>query len=214
MRPRVRTPAIIAVQLDPIGAVPDLVANHADQAIHAIGLFGALRDAPLERKTLGRVTTGGDDGAGGSENSRPGNDALVDGLLEFHIRVTGAFGSEIAHGSESGEQGGIEMVHGARHAQRQAFMRHLVVPRGFIVWVQEHVRVAFNQARHESEAGKIDDLGAGGGIAFRASRFDAVAFDADGPIVVHRVAVKDPGRFQHDDGLRLSDNRKKDGEKK
>ena len=55
MRTGERAPAVVAVELDPVGAVADLVAHHADQAIDAVGLFAALRHAPLGREALGAV---------------------------------------------------------------------------------------------------------------------------------------------------------------
>src|ERR1017187_8853873 len=89
-------PAIVAVQLDPIGAMPDLVAHHTDQAVDAVGLLGALRHAPFQRESFGRVTARRHDGARGGENSRTRDDALIHRLLEFHIGVTRALGAQIA----------------------------------------------------------------------------------------------------------------------
>src|ERR1035438_2872129 len=71
-----RPPSIIAVELDPVGAVANLVAHHAREAIHAAGLFGALGNAPFEREALGTVGPGSHDGARGSQHAGAGNDAL------------------------------------------------------------------------------------------------------------------------------------------
>ena len=65
MRAGMGAPAIVGVEFDPIGAVADLVAHYADQAVDAVGLFGALGDAPFLSVTLGAVGAGGYDGAGG-----------------------------------------------------------------------------------------------------------------------------------------------------
>ncbi len=104
MRAGQRAPAVIAVELDPVGAVADLVAHYAGQAVDAVGLFRALRHAPFEREALGSVAAGGDDGARGGEHARAGNDALLDRLLQFDIGVARAFGAQVADGGEAGHQ--------------------------------------------------------------------------------------------------------------
>ncbi len=162
VRARKRAPAVVAVELDPIGAVADLVAHHAREAIDAVGFFGALRDAPFERESLGGVAAGGDDGARRGEHARTRNDALVHGLLELDIGVAGALGAQVAHGGEAGHERGAQVVDGARGAQSEALMRHLVVPDGLVVGMQEDVGMALDQARHQGGARQLDHLGAGG----------------------------------------------------
>ena len=95
MRARTGPPSIIAVKLDPIGAVSDLVTHHANQAIHAVGLFRALRNTPLQRIAFGRVATSRHDRTRGSQYPRPRDYPLVHGLLQFHVGVSGAFGSQV-----------------------------------------------------------------------------------------------------------------------
>ena len=162
MRAGPGAPAVVAVELDPIGAVADLVADHADERVDAVGLLGALGHAEFEREALGRVAAGGDDGARGGEHARAGNDALIDGLLELDIGVAGALGAEVAHGGEAGHQGGAQMIDGAGGAQGEALVHHLVVPRGLVVGVEQNVRVAFDQAGQQGRAGQVDHLGVGG----------------------------------------------------
>src|SRR6478736_392747 len=55
----VRTPAIVRVDLDPVGAVLDLIAHHAREALDAVRFFGALRDAVhvLRGESLRRILT-------------------------------------------------------------------------------------------------------------------------------------------------------------
>ena len=103
------------------------------ERVDAIGFFGALRDAPFERETLGGVTAGGDDGARRGEHAGAGYDALFDGLLELHIGVAGALRAEVAHGGEAGHERGAQVVDGARGAQSEALMQYLVVPGGLVV---------------------------------------------------------------------------------
>src|ERR1035437_409255 len=133
MRARKRAPTVVAVELDPIGAVADLIAHHADERARSIGFLGALRDAPFERESLGAVRAGGDDGARRGEHAGTGNDALVDGLLEFDSGVAGALGAEVAHGGAAGDPRGAQVVDGARGAQSEALMQDLVVPGGLVV---------------------------------------------------------------------------------
>ncbi len=93
-----------------------------------------------------------------------------------------------------------QMIDRARGAQRQAFVRHLIVPGRLVVGVQQDVRVAFDQPGHERGAGEVDDLRTGGGDAGgRSGGFDAVAVHAHGPAFVHGFAIEDARGFE--DGL-------------
>ena len=204
-------PAIVAVELDPIGAVADLVAHHAGQAVDAVGLFGALRHAPFERESFGRVAAGGHDGARRGEDPRTGDDALVDGLLEFDIGVGGALGAQIADRGEARHEGGAQVIHGARDAQGEAFVSHLIVPRSFVVGVEQDVGVAFDEAGEQRGAGEIDDLGVGGVDGRGGSGgLDAVAADADGPGFVGGLAIEDAGGFEDGDVLREGGEREEE----
>ena len=77
MRAGMGAPAIVGVEFDPVGAVADLVADYAGQAVDAVGFFGALGDAPFLSETLGAVGAGRYDGASGGQNPGPGYDALI-----------------------------------------------------------------------------------------------------------------------------------------
>src|SRR5256885_1550362 len=52
MRTGVRSPAVIAIQLDPVRAASDLVSDNFHQTIDSIRFFGALRNMPLEHKAF------------------------------------------------------------------------------------------------------------------------------------------------------------------
>ena len=211
MRARKRAPAVVAVELDPIGAVADLIAHHADQRVDAVGFLGALRDAPFERESLGGVSSGGDDGAGGGEQAGTGNDALIDGLFELHIGVAGALGAQVAHGGEAGHERGAQVVDGARGAQSEALMQDLVVPDGLVVSMQENVRMALDEAWHQGGARQLDDFGAGGVDAGgRAGSFDAIPGHPDGPARVHGLPVEHARRLQQQGGGRLRLDRERD----
>jgi hypothetical protein len=66
------------------------------------------------------------------------------------------FGAEVALGRETSLQRPLGLDDGARGAQRQRLVEHLIVPQGLVVWVEEEVRVALDQAGHQGCAGKVD----------------------------------------------------------
>ena len=98
-----RPPAVVGVDLHPVGAVADLVAHDPHERA-VVGLFGALRHAPVERVASGAVTAGGDDGACGDQQPRAGHDALLDRLLQLDVGVAGALGAQVAQRREAGQQ--------------------------------------------------------------------------------------------------------------
>src|SRR5271165_5034096 len=130
MRAWIRTPAVIAIEFDPIRAMPDLVAHDTDEAVYAVSLFSALRHAPLERKALGAVASGGDDRAGRSQDARTRNNSLLYRLLQFDVGISRAFSSEIANRGEAGQQRVAQVVDRASRAKRQPFLSYLIVPDG------------------------------------------------------------------------------------
>src|SRR5262249_10587396 len=58
----VRTSAVVAVDLDPVGTLAGLIANHANQ-VRAIGFLCALGHEPFGRKSFRLVHACRDDGA-------------------------------------------------------------------------------------------------------------------------------------------------------
>src|SRR5437762_9193084 len=70
----VRSPAVIGIDLDPVGAPSDLITNDASQAVDAIGFFGALRNAPFGSITLRGIAAGCDDRARDREHAWTGNE--------------------------------------------------------------------------------------------------------------------------------------------
>ena len=91
----------VQADLSDSSAVADLIANYTRDAVD-VGLFRALRNAPFECETLWLIAARGDDRARGGENPGPRNDFLIHGLLQSHIGVTRAFGSQVADGGEAG----------------------------------------------------------------------------------------------------------------
>ena len=79
----------------------------------------------------------------------------------------------------------------------ESLVSDLIVPRSFVVGVEEDVGVAFDEAGEQGGAGEVDDLGVGGVDGGGGSGgLDAVAADADGPGVVGGVAIEDAGGFE------------------
>src|SRR6185295_371004 len=116
-------PAIVGVDLDPVGAVSDLIAHHARETIDAVSFFRTLRHAPLRRITLWSITARRDDRARDDEHSRAGNDPLFDCLFQTNVRVARAFGAEIANRGEAGHERVTQVVRGPRGAQGQRLVR-------------------------------------------------------------------------------------------
>src|SRR4051794_26874291 len=102
MRPALRSPTVVAVKFDPVGAATDLIAHNSCQAVDTIRLLGALGHAPLRCEALRSVASSGHNGAGRREDARTGNDSLGNGLFEFHVGVASAFGTEFANRREAG----------------------------------------------------------------------------------------------------------------
>ena len=127
--------------------------------------------------------------------ARPRDDALLDGALEADVGVARALGAEIALGGEAGEQRGAGVIHGARGAQRQRLVQHLVVPAGLVVRMKKEMAVAFDQARESASRRRVRcgarspepaDLCADGS--------DALTLDQHLPAECMVGAVEDPRR--------------------
>ena len=90
------------------------------------------------------------------------------------------------------------------------------VPGGLVVSMQQDVRMALDQARHQGGARQVDDLGAGGSDAGRRpGGFDAIAGHPHHPAFMHGLTVEDARRPQHHGGGRLRRARNRNhGEKK
>jgi hypothetical protein len=91
------------------------------------------------------------------------------------------------------------MVDGAGGAQRQSFMRYLIVPNCFCVGVEKNVGVALDETGKNGGIRKFDDLCASQIDAGGRSRcLNAIAGDADCPTFMHSLAIKNSGRLQND----------------
>src|SRR6201999_2208594 len=89
------------VDLDPVGAVFELLAGgfaRFDRAIDDLHAFGHVE---FWRVIFEVVSAGGGDSPRGAEKSWAGNGAFGDGFLDFDIAVAGAFGFQIAESGKS-----------------------------------------------------------------------------------------------------------------
>jgi hypothetical protein len=84
---------VVRVQLDHVGAAPDLPAHRTHERVGTVGLLGALRHLPARVEPPGPVAPRGDDGARGDEQPRTRHDPLVDRLLDPDVGVGRALGT-------------------------------------------------------------------------------------------------------------------------
>ena len=157
-------PAIVGVEFDHVGAGRRSGRGRRATISSAPSASSApcgIGDAGLE--ALGAVGAVRDDRAGGDQQARAGNDALVDRLLEADIGEAGALGAEVARGGEAGHRAwrrrGRRRGRCAARAARAAPDR----PTRLVVGMEEEVRMALDHPRHQGHAGKVDGARAGGG---------------------------------------------------
>jgi hypothetical protein len=176
--------------------VAGLLADRADRLVHAADFLRAagqvrVRPEPARGRA---VAAGGDDGARRDEHPRPRDQSVVDRLLHRHVVVAGALGAEVAERGEAGHQRVARVVRRFDRAVGRRFLEHLVVPRGLVVRMQEHVRVQVDEARQQGGAGQFDALRVGrradrGG---RADGRDLAVAHQHRPTGIRGVAVGGP----------------------
>jgi hypothetical protein len=192
-----RAGAIVGIDLDPVGAGGGLLADGGHHLGVAAGLLRALRQVHVGAEALARaVGAGGDDGAGGHEQARARHDPLVDGALQAHVGVPGAFGAEVAQGGEAAHQGARGVTAGAERPVGGRLLQHLIVPQRLVVGVQQQVRVQLDQAGDQGLAGQGDDLCVGrrGDLGLGPDRADLAGLDHDDPAPVRRRVPRAPHR--------------------
>jgi len=116
--------------------------------VRAIGFFRALRNDYARLESLRAVGTCCDQRASCYEHSRSWNNALVDRLFEADIGVTCAFCAQVPDRREPGHQCCLRGDGGSRRSKSQRLVEHLVIPRGFVVGMEEEVGMALDEARH------------------------------------------------------------------
>src|SRR4030095_13910643 len=108
-----------------MGAASDLFADSADHLVHPADFLRALRDWNARLEALWPISIARNDRLGRYDQARAGDNALVDRLADTEVRVTRAFGSEVALRREAGHQSPFGMNHGACRPHRQRFVQHL-----------------------------------------------------------------------------------------
>src|SRR4030095_14098512 len=121
-------PTIVSVDLDPISAVPDLIADDTSQAIDTVSLFSALRYTPFRCIAFCAVAAGGDKCFGHHQHAWSRDNSLLHCLLESDVSVFGAFSSQVADSRETCLQSVAQMIRRARNTQGQRLLCHLIVP--------------------------------------------------------------------------------------
>src|SRR5215471_3162918 len=91
----------VGIELDPIGAEADLLAHGFAGVVRAVDYLHAMRHWNLGSITQERIGPGHVHGSRGDLHARAGNNAVVDGFLEIDVRVSCAFGLQIANGCEA-----------------------------------------------------------------------------------------------------------------
>src|SRR5215831_425360 len=127
----IRTPAIVGIDLDPVGTAPRLLAHGADDLADAARLLGTLRRAAhigTQATRCGPVRPRSDDRARRDEQARPLDEALLDRALERQVSVLRTFGAEIAERGEPGEERRPRLYARAQRAIGRRLLQHLVVP--------------------------------------------------------------------------------------
>jgi len=124
------SPTIVCVDLDEIGAVPDLLPGLTDQVIHSVRSMRAQGLSDTRMKSLGPVAASGNDGWPGHKETRTRDHALVDGCFHTDIGIAGAFRSQVPKGREAGVQCHPGMLSRPDSPLCVGFLEHLIIPVG------------------------------------------------------------------------------------
>ena len=193
-------PAVVGVELHPVGAGGDLPTDGRDHLLRARHLLGALRDRDARFEPLGAVGAERDDRARRDAEPRALDDALVDRRLQPDVGIARPLGAQVALAGEPGEKRRARAGDRTRGAQRQRLVQHLIVPARLVVGMEEEVAVPLDHPRHQRVAGQVDGARAGGNGEVGADRDDAVAAHQDLPAGVGLAvdAVEHRGRAQQE----------------
>ena len=132
----VGSPAIVGVNLDPIGAAPDLVPRDPNQVVVAVCRLRALGKSELGG-ALRVVAARGDDGPGRHDQSRPENHTEVYRTLESHVGVARALGSEVTRRGYARQECRASVHRGPGDPLGEGFVENLVSPRRLVVGMEQ-----------------------------------------------------------------------------
>ena len=154
-----------------------MLAHGLSGVIRAVHELHAVRHLDLPGIAEQRIHSRGRHGARGYLHARAGHFTALDGHFHVYIGVHGAFGFEVAERGEAMVERNARIARGEDGAVGDGLLQELrVVFLGGDVPVQKNVRVGVNKARENRGAGKVDELGAGGGRAARGDGYDFVPF--------------------------------------
>ena len=190
----------IGVDLDPVGAVRELLANRFASALDAIHNLHAHRKRHFRRISARAVAAGHRHRSRRHKQSRTGNHAVGNRALHIDIRVHRALGLEVAQRGESVIEGDPDRAARAERAVRHRLAEELfiVIGRGDVA-LQKNVRVRVDQPRQQRHVTEVDGLRVGGRGA--ADRLDAVSAHDD------RRRGNDGAATAVDEARRANDNR-------
>ena len=90
----------VRINFDPVSAKADLLAHGLAAILSAVHHLHAVRHRHFRRISQQWISAGNVHGARGDPHARPGNDSVIDGLLQVDVGVTCAFCFQIADGSK------------------------------------------------------------------------------------------------------------------
>src|SRR3569833_2169156 len=89
-----RAPAVVRINLDPVGSPPRLLAGDTDHIRDTTGFLGPLRRATNigpQTARRGTIRPGCHDGPGCHKQPRAGNEPVSDRVLQGNVRVISPF---------------------------------------------------------------------------------------------------------------------------
>ena len=191
----------VAVELDPVGAVLDLLADRLADLVGAVDDLHALGHLQLPRVAQQRIHAGRREGPGRDEHAGAGDDAPLDRPLHVHVGVHGPLGLQVADGREAVHQGGPGGDGGPDGAVGDRLLEQLLVVVGLgDVALEQDVGVGVDQAGQDGGLREVDDGGVPRGrledLVGRADRLDPLPLDQD------RAVGRAPGRHGRRSGGR------------
>ena len=146
------------VDLDEVRAFLELLADHGDEFGGVVGVRRVRENALLGIVADGVfVAAENIDGVAADAQTRPGDQAVIDGVAHGGIGRACAFGAHVAFGGEAGHQVVARGEGGDDGALRDGFLDGLQI---FRAGMKEQMHVGVNQAGHERGVAEIDDFGA------------------------------------------------------
>jgi hypothetical protein len=172
------------VDLEPIGAVIELLAGRLARLDRTVDQLRPFRHFDLRSVTLEVVAAGGGDGACDHEHSRSRDASLIDGHLDSDVAIPGTLGLHVAEGGEALLQRASYGHRCARGAIGDGIFQQLnvVAPLGRIFALQKDVGVRVDHAGKNGHVRQIDHPRTGGCGDIAADALDAIAADDDGLI--------------------------------